>query len=539
MADVRSFRAVRYAQPSPAVTAPPYDVIDDAALEELRARDPHNVVHLTLEPDAAACRASGSGSGSTRASSSATTSRRSGRSSRTTSARTASSGAAAGSSRRSASSRTRREPCSRTSARTRGRRRAGFGSCEAARAQLEPIFLLYDGSPPSRRPTDAPDLEAAGTRLWRADDAGRRDGVFAGSQLLIADGHHRYETALRFAARGRRRPDARRARLDSPTRGSRSSPPTGSSPAATTSISPATPFPTVEDAFAALLDEPYTRSAAVLVRPDSTRLVHGAPGELDVELVDRLGHDGISYTPDRVEACGGSSRGSATARCSCGRRGSRTSSSAPPRRGDAAEDDVLLPQAPLGPALPSGRPVTDWLAFCRACVADLERRPRRAADARRARAGAARRRGRRRHDRHRRSGRGRRRPPARGARPGPDARLRGARRADLRGRRPAAGRRRPDRRLGQREARDPVLLALARRRRRPTMDDVSFGYVYDFGAGRGVGRGARSAARSSAARRSTVPARRTRSRSSRSRARRPRRRRRGAGAASASRTACA
>ena len=51
MADVRPFRAVRYARPSPSQTAPPYDVIDDDALAELRARDPHNVVHLTLETD--------------------------------------------------------------------------------------------------------------------------------------------------------------------------------------------------------------------------------------------------------------------------------------------------------------------------------------------------------------------------------------------------------------------------------------------------------------------------------------------------------
>ena len=54
MADVRPFRAVRYARPDVSQTAPPYDVIDDSAGAELRARDPHNVVHLTLEPDAEA-----------------------------------------------------------------------------------------------------------------------------------------------------------------------------------------------------------------------------------------------------------------------------------------------------------------------------------------------------------------------------------------------------------------------------------------------------------------------------------------------------
>ena len=46
-----------------------------------------------------------------------------------------------------------------------------------------------------------------------------------------------------------------------------------------------------------------------------------------------------------------------------------------------------------------------------------------------------------------------------------------------------ARRRRSDRRLREREARDPVLLVLARGRRGPTMGDVTFGYVYDFGTG--------------------------------------------------------
>jgi uncharacterized protein (DUF1015 family) len=51
VADVRPFRAVRYARPSASVTAPPYDVIDEDARRALGA-EPHNVVNLTLEPDA-------------------------------------------------------------------------------------------------------------------------------------------------------------------------------------------------------------------------------------------------------------------------------------------------------------------------------------------------------------------------------------------------------------------------------------------------------------------------------------------------------
>ena len=50
MADVQPYRFARYAAPSEAVVAPPYDVISAAEREEHLARDPHNVVHLTLDP---------------------------------------------------------------------------------------------------------------------------------------------------------------------------------------------------------------------------------------------------------------------------------------------------------------------------------------------------------------------------------------------------------------------------------------------------------------------------------------------------------
>ncbi len=69
----------------------------------------------------------------------------------------------------------------------------------AARAQLEPIFLLYDGEPPVTVPAREPDLVAGDTRLWRVAGDGVAD-AFSDRQLLIADGHHRYETAVAFAA---------------------------------------------------------------------------------------------------------------------------------------------------------------------------------------------------------------------------------------------------------------------------------------------------------------------------------------------------
>jgi len=63
-------------------------------------------------------------------------------------------------------------------------------------------------------------------------------------------------------------------------------------------------FQSPEVALGALAAEPFDRSAAVLVRPGSTQLVRGEPGELDPELVERVGREGIAYTPDADDAIG-------------------------------------------------------------------------------------------------------------------------------------------------------------------------------------------------------------------------------------------
>src|SRR5512133_3384548 len=54
VAEVKPFRAVRYGEragPLEALVAPPYDVISPDQREELQARSPYNVVHLTLPDD--------------------------------------------------------------------------------------------------------------------------------------------------------------------------------------------------------------------------------------------------------------------------------------------------------------------------------------------------------------------------------------------------------------------------------------------------------------------------------------------------------
>jgi hypothetical protein len=198
VADVAPFRAIRYAQPTPEVTAPPYDVLTPAERDAYRERDPHNVVHLTLsdsEEDAGLLFRAWLEDGVLRRDEEPAVwavaqeyvgpdgvARRRG-------------GLVAS---------LRVEPYETGTVLPHERTHAGpkesrLRLLRAARAQLEPIFLLYDGDPPVAVPDREPDLEAGGTRLWRVP----ADGVaaaFADRQLLIADGHHRYETAVAYAA---------------------------------------------------------------------------------------------------------------------------------------------------------------------------------------------------------------------------------------------------------------------------------------------------------------------------------------------------
>ncbi len=73
----------------------------------------------------------------------------------------------------------------------------------ATRTKLSPVLALHDGPPPPP-PVGRPDLEAdlggSTARLWRVDDPGRIAGAVATvrAPLVIADGHHRYDAALRF-----------------------------------------------------------------------------------------------------------------------------------------------------------------------------------------------------------------------------------------------------------------------------------------------------------------------------------------------------
>ena len=163
----------------------------------------------------------------------------------------------------------------------------------ATRAQLEPIFLLYEGDP-LPVPDRMPDLESGGDRLWRIPDA----PSFDDTELLIADGHHRYETALAYAAEG-------------------------GSPYLMVVLVPTrqaglTIFPThrvvqhVNGARGTPIEQPGDElPGVVLYRDGRYELLES--DALDVEVVERIATEGVTYTPQREEAVATVDRGDAEA----------------------------------------------------------------------------------------------------------------------------------------------------------------------------------------------------------------------------------
>jgi uncharacterized protein (DUF1015 family) len=171
------------------------------------------------------------------------------------------------------------------------------------RVQPEPIFLLTDARLDLEVPERDPDLEVDATRLWRLltlDVAALVD-----SELLIADGHHRYESTVDLGAE-LGSPGARIMALIVsvedpglhifPTHRVFSHRPD------LVGVRDGEPCADLAEALALLAAESFARSVAVAYRRDSVELIRGLEGELDVELVDGYGLDGIRYTPRAAEA---------------------------------------------------------------------------------------------------------------------------------------------------------------------------------------------------------------------------------------------
>jgi len=286
MADVRPFRALRYAVPDlEQVVAPPYDVISDEQRAELQGRSPHNVVHLTLpdsEEQAAADLAAWREQGVLVADDEPSYWwLRQDYVGPDGVARTREGLVAA----------LRAQPYEEQVVLPHEKTHSGpkegrLRLLRATRTQLEPIFLLWDGSI-AVDGLGEPDLAAAEAKLWRLDaEFGEAlTEELRDAQLLIADGHHRYETTLNF----------------------------GDSPWLMVVIVPTdqdglTIFPThriarsVDGISGQVIDKPGDELPGVVLYLGGGRyeLIEG--DGLDPEIVAGLQPEGVTYTASREEA---------------------------------------------------------------------------------------------------------------------------------------------------------------------------------------------------------------------------------------------
>jgi len=312
LAEIKPFRALRYdsdrAGALDDLVAPPYDVIGPEEREKYLARSPYNVVHLTL-PDS-----------EEEAGRSLHSWREDGILEIEQSAFWALSQDDVGP---DGVSRTRTGlvvslriepydngvvlPHERTH---RGPKEGRLRLLRATQTQLEPIFLIYEGQAPFEVPGRAADIEVEGTRLWRLDDSAIGD-AFGDRRLLIADGHHRYETALAYHEE-RGTPESGYMMV---VLVSKSDPGLMIFPTHRLAASVNGPSPTHDDVRAALHDlegQPRGQAAAVLYRREGRiSLIAGGEGQLDVELVEAQARGDVTYTASLEDAMAAVDRGEA------------------------------------------------------------------------------------------------------------------------------------------------------------------------------------------------------------------------------------
>jgi uncharacterized protein (DUF1015 family) len=178
----------------------------------------------------------------------------------------------------------------------------------ATRTKLSPILLLHEGESPDA-PAGEPDLQAnlerTTSRLWRVTDRPAIETALARVQgvFLIADGHHRYETALRFHEEdGREETGYVLAVLVS-----RDDPglvilPTHRVAAAAPADLDGSPQVDVAEALAQLGRLSREHAAFVVVRRDGATVVESEGTSLDTALVDELPLEGVTYTASATEA---------------------------------------------------------------------------------------------------------------------------------------------------------------------------------------------------------------------------------------------
>jgi len=304
MAEIRPFRALRFSSPDLGpLVAPPYDVISDEQRAAYLARDPHNIVHLTLPDDDSATtleqwRADGTLTEDPEPSYWWLEQ-----------AYTGPDGVER--TREGFVAALRLEPYENKIVLPHERTHAGpkeerLRLLRATRTQPEPIFLLWDGSI-AIDGLGAPDLEATESdvtsRLWRlaAEFGDALTEELRDAQLLIADGHHRYETALAFHEEDGADASAWMMVVIVPT-----------------DQEGLTIFPThrVAEAVNGVQGTPIDRPGdvlpgLVLYRDGVYELLAG--DGLDPEVVDALQPQGVTYTPSAAEAVAAVDRGDAEA----------------------------------------------------------------------------------------------------------------------------------------------------------------------------------------------------------------------------------
>jgi uncharacterized protein (DUF1015 family) len=363
VADVRPFPALRYRGAAGALgdlVAPPYDVISPAEREALLARSPYNAVRLEL-PDppyeaVAQVIADWLAAGIL------------GRPERPGLVAWTQAFTLDGErrERRTLLATVRLEPYSARVVRPHERTHSGpkedrLRLYRAVRTHISPVFGLYpdpagsgwaaagiaDRAPDATFDSDGGAVE---NRVWWIDDPAALAGIAAALSdkwILIADGHHRYETALAYQAeqRAAAQDDGAEHPYDFVLMGLTALDDPGlvvlpthrvlaEWPAGAASRLAATPAADLEDLLAALRAAPLDRPALGLVTPDGFALLTGAlapeatPGErLDVAVLEReilipdlgddqaaLAHrDVLWYTKDAAEATADVASGRAAA----------------------------------------------------------------------------------------------------------------------------------------------------------------------------------------------------------------------------------
>jgi uncharacterized protein (DUF1015 family) len=300
VAQVREFRALRYAPPLPLadLVAPPYDVISDVQRAEYLGRSEWNVVRLTL-PDSeeeAARRldqwidqgvlveedpafwvveqdyVGPDGVARTRT-------------------------GLVGSLHVEPYEKRVVLPHERTHA---GPKEGRLRLLRATQTQLEPIFLLYD-APAFEPPHAQPDVRVDDVRLWKVVDP-TLGQVFDDLQLLIADGHHRYETALTYHDEDGTADSAWMMAV-----------------LVSTSDPGLTIFPThriverLGDVPGEAIERPGDELSGLVLYREGRYTVVPTGDELDVEAIERFSPEGMTYTPQRDEAVAAVDEGRAEA----------------------------------------------------------------------------------------------------------------------------------------------------------------------------------------------------------------------------------